>query len=1060
MWVVGLGVGLCFGLNLKVYDRIHINYLGFNLMSQTTENNNKEEMKGQQQQDGENKRNYRKTLNLPKTAFPMRANLIQNEPGSLQRWEKMKLYERTRAARSDAGLDNNKGAWSFHDGPPYANGSIHLGHLLNKVLKDFVVRSRTMAGYDVEYTPGWDCHGLPIEHKVMTELHASGAGAKLNELNEDYRRMAVRRECGKSAQKFIKLQMGQMKKLLTLADYADPYLTMKPVYESAVLGVFADLVSQGVVYRDLKPVHWSIANQTALAEAELEYEDVEDVSIFVDYDVNNVEELYRVFGVSEAEVVAAGGNKAPASLMIWTTTPWTLPANLAVAVHPRYKYALVVLGDSGRPVVLAEELVKSVVKLKAGTGDCSNYKVLGTCVGEQLVTVKYDHPFCDRVSPVLVADYVTLEDGTGLVHTAPGHGQEDYQLGLANGLDIYCPVLEDGTFDESVPAWLHGRTVWEANPLVLDCLRKSGNLYFEQKFKHSYPHDWRSKTPVIFRATEQWFIAVNKPTKKSVGGLSLREQALAVTEKDIQFVPEWGRNRMRGMLETRPDWCLSRQRAWGLPIPAFKTADGQVLLTEAVVRAVAKAVGEKGSDIWFTQPVGEILKYYDVQADPDAPEVLKEGGVCGGNEKHGRDARATVAGLEKMYDIFDVWFESGSSWCSVMKDRGRGYPVDLYLEGSDQHRGWFQLSLLCGLGSTGMPPFKALLTHGFTVDKDGRKMSKSLGNTLEVEDLLKEFGADVCRWWVAGLNYENDIKTDHDFFAVAGESYRKVRNTLRFLLSNLDDFKPTTDVQNPDGHCVSLADFPAHSLDAWVLGEYNKLAVKVLAAYKRYDFRAVQNALYDFCNLTLSADYCAAVKDRLYCDAVDSRRRRRTQTAMWELVEGLCRLMAPILPHTADETYRTLWGCDNNKVDVDRCVHLTTYVEAFGVEVARDWPAVMDLRDELLRSIEQAREGKLFDNPLDAEVRVPDADGMLNRFAEQVAVYGEDFCVDLADLLGVSRVVLVVGGEGKGKAEVVSLSEDEDFPRCERSWKRDGTVKMRSDGGYLSDRDAGALGLI
>jgi len=996
-------------------------------MTQTTnkQSNNQDE-----------KRSYRKTLNLPSTTFPMRGNLVQNEPQSRKRWDKLDLYAKTREVRT-TDLGENKGPWSFHDGPPYANGSIHLGHLLNKVLKDFVVRSRTMMGYDVEFTPGWDCHGLPIEHKVMSIMHEKGQMEKLAKLPEDQRRMVVRKECGKSAQKFIKLQMGQMKQLLTLADYDKPYLTMHHDYESAVLGVFADMVHQGVVYRDLKPVHWSIANETALAEAELEYEDVEDTSAFVNFDVANVDRLYEVFGVSEQQVQEAGGTE-PAALMVWTTTPWTLPANLAVAVHERFRYALVVV--DGRPVVLAEGLVRAVTALR---GDGQDEVVsLGTCAGAELLDVTYNHPFCDRVSQVVAADYVTLEDGTGLVHTAPGHGQEDYQTGLKNGFDIYCPVLEDGTFDESVPKWLHGQTVWDANPLVLETLKKSGHLYYEQRFMHSYPHDWRSKTPVIFRATEQWFVDVNKPMKDH--DRSLKEMALEVTASDVAFYPEWGRNRMRGMLESRPDWCLSRQRAWGLPIPAFKLSDGTVLLTEQVVRVVADAVAEEGSDLWFTSSPKDILQKYDPMNDPEAPESLrqlyKDGGWDG-------------VGIEKMHDIFDVWFESGSSWCSVMKDRGRGYPIDLYLEGSDQHRGWFQLSLLCGLGSTGRSPFKAVLTHGFTVDKEGRKMSKSLGNTLEVEDLLKEFGADVCRWWVAGLNFENDIKTDHDFFSVAGEGYRKVRNTLRFLLSNLQDFIPTT-AENPDGDSVALVDIPAHSLEAWVLGEYNRVAETVIKAYGRYDFRAAQSALYDFCNITLSADYCAATKDRLYCDKPDGVRRRRTQTVMWHLVEGLTRLLAPILTHTADEAHRALWKQSDEQAgrnSNDRCVHLMTFVESYVVKTAEQWPQVIAAHDEAMRLIELARAEKKFDNPLDAEVRWPDRDGLFSQFANEVSQYGEDFRVDCADLLGVSRVAFV---DGDAEPEVVSLQDE---PRCERSWKRDGTVRERSDGGLLSDRDAGAI---
>lgn len=947
---------------------------------------------------------YKPTLNLPKTAFPMRANLVQNEPASQKRWAKNDLYAKVREARADESNPSNRGPWSFHDGPPYANGGIHTGHLLNKVLKDLVVRSRTMSGYDVHYVPGWDCHGLPIEHKVMTELVEKGKADKLNTLAEDIRRMAIRRECQASAKKFIKLQSGQMQRLLTMAAYDEPYLTMVPEYEAATLEVFADLVAQGLVYRDLKPVHWSIANQTALADAELEYADRQDVSVYVNFNSVDPGALAAAFGVDASELGIA------ASFMIWTTTPWTLPANLAIAVHERFEYSLVKLNDE--TVVVASELVEKVAGLEKASA-----KVLGTCRGEALKGLQYQHPFCDRTSPVVTAEYVTLEDGTGLVHTAPGHGADDYQTGLANDLQVYCPVLGDGTYDETVPEWLVGQSIWDANAVVMDHLRSSGHLYHDHTFMHSYPHDWRSKTPVIFRATEQWFVAVDKDTKRD--GRSLRASALQVTADDVSFVPEWGRNRMRGMLESRPDWCLSRQRSWGLPIPAFETADGEVVMTEAMVRAVAAAVREKGSDLWFQGSVEDLLTHYDVNDDDDAPNGLD------------------VVSLRKRYDIFDVWFESGSSWNAVMRQRGLGYPVDLYLEGSDQHRGWFQLSLLCGLGSTGVSPFKTLLTHGFMVDKDGKKLSKSLGNALEVDELLTHFGADVCRWWVASLNYENDIKLDLDFFKVAGESYRKVRNTLRFMLSNLYDFDPKRVM-------VGVKDIPATSLDAWVLDTYNDVAKRVIEAYEAYDFRGAHHALYNFCNDTLSAVYLAAMKDRLYCDTADSPRRRRCQSAMWMLTDGLARLLAPILTHTADEAYRQLHGC--NKHD-PKCVHLEVFTGKFDVFSDDAWPQVMEMRHDALRALEVAREKDIVENPLDARVNMQDPDGVLKAFAQRAG--GDAFVHDFADLLGVSRVEF-----GSAETTVDSLADE---PRCERSWKRDGTVKQRGDGGMLSDRDAAAV---
>jgi isoleucyl-tRNA synthetase len=913
------------------------------------------------------KRSYKDTLNLPKTAFAMKANLVQNEPASLKRWQQAKLYQQVRQARQGSPR------YVFHDGPPYANGSIHLGHLLNKCLKDFVVRSRTMMGFDVPYIPGWDCHGLPIEHKVMTEARESGA-----DLSDT---MKARRKCRAYAEKFVKLQSQQMQRLLTLADYDDPYLTMDPKFEAATLEVFASLVEAGLVYRGLKPVHWSIENQTALADAELEYYDREDTSVYVIFDR------------------ADGGG----ALMIWTTTPWTLPANLAVAVAPRAEYGVYRLGH--REVVIAADLAPKVLAM----GGIANITPLRTLRGEELVGVEYRHPFVDRFGTrkVVAAEYVTLEDGTGLVHTAPGHGVEDYQTGIREKLDIYCPVRGDGTFDDTAPDWLRGRLVWDANKLVCDHLVQSGHMFHQHRFTHSYPHDWRGKTPVIFRATEQWFVAVDQPCND---GASLRDRAIASTQ-DVHFVPDWGRNRMRGMLESRPDWCISRQRAWGLPIPAFYGPNkGEVLLTAASVRAVAAVLREKGSDAWFLMSPADLLAKYDVNRDPQAPDWARHS--------------SAVAGLTKSHDIFDVWFESGSSWNACMRLRGLALPdsapahTDLYLEGSDQHRGWFQLSLLPSLGATGKPPFRGVLTHGFMVDKDGRKMSKSLGNALEVDELLKNYGADVCRWWVASLNTDNDIKVDESFFKLAGEEYRKVRNTIRFLLSNLYDYEP------------GEATFDPTSLDAWALGEFNALVATVRGAYEALRFPIAAEAIFHFCNQTLSAVYLGAVKDRLYCDAPGSVRRRRTQAALHAIASGLIRLLAPILPHTSDEAWAALNGDGDN-------VHLLQLPDPVPVRVSDAWTQVMAARDGWLKAIEAFRQSHGIDNPLDLGLRASAAD---------VLDAG-----DLADLCMISRFE-----RGDGPT-VLDLRAE---PRCERSWKRDGTVKQRSDGGMLCDRCAAAIGVV
>jgi isoleucyl-tRNA synthetase len=1006
----------------------------------------------------------------------MKANLVQNEPATLKRWEAMKLYDRVRRA------SGGKPAFTFHDGPPYANGSIHLGHLLNKVLKDTVVRSRTMMGFDVPYVPGWDCHGLPIEHKVMTELVESGKVAKLNTLTEDQRRMAVRRECQKYAEKFHKLHTQQFTRLLTLADYEHPYLTMTPAYEGATLEVLAGLMDAGLVYRALKPVHWSVANETALAEAELEYADRVDTSVFVDFEALDADAVYAAFGLpadsgddddeeedeqgeeasegtlSEEEQAAAGSWKERAaearlekmfgkrpsqrpSFMIWTTTPWTLPANVGVAVNPREQYSLVFV--DGNVTVLASTLVDKVTSL----AKAQDVAVIATTTGERLLGLRYRHPFvetppacglgrvCDpnKLWSIVGAEYVTMEDGTGLVHTAPGHGEEDYATGLREHLPVYSPVRGDGTYDDTVPHFLRGMDIWKANDEVVSWLRDSGHLFFEQKFTHSYPHDWRSKTPVIFRCTEQWFVSVDGRRQQGAGAgggadRSLRAMGLGALERgEVMFVPDWGRNRMRGMLESRPDWCISRQRAWGLPIPAFLSPAGGVLMTAASVRAVARLVREKGSDVWFTSTAQDLLKYYNASEDPDhsARAVLGQTPA---------DHALALASLKKGSDILDVWFESGSSWNAVLRERGLGYPADLYLEGSDQHRGWFQLSLLPALGVTGRPPFKTLLTHGFLVAKDGRKLSKSAGDS--VEDLFQKYGVDVLRWWVSSLSYENDVKVDDEFFENAGESYRKIRNTLRFMLSNLFDYTP------PAGGAPAPA---PHSIDAWALAQYDALAATVVDGYTRYDFRSVHAALYDFCNDTLSATYLAAIKDRLYCDKPDSARRRRTQAALYAITDGLCRLLAPVLCHTADEAYRALRRVDAK--DAETSVHTLEFVRSSGAAADAAWDGVLAARSSVHEALERAKKEMGVENPLDAGVVV-----------SGLASAGFD-PADLADLFGVSRVTVEPGG--KLAVRVVDLR---DQPRCERSWKRDGTVRQRAAAGgfpaaMLSDRDAEAVGL-
>lgn len=1015
------------------------------------------------------KSRYKDSLNLPSTPFPMKANLVQNEPASLKRWAGVGVYKKLREART------GKQKFVFHDGPPYANGSIHLGHLMNKCLKDFVVRTKSMQGLDVPYTPGWDCHGLPIEHKVMLEMQEKGKGAKLATLSDDQRKVVVRRECQAYAEKYVKLHKDQMTRLLTLADYENPYLTMLPAYEGATLEVLATLLERGLVYRQLKPVHWSPVNETALAEAELEYEDREDPSVYVDFEAADAGAVYGAFGLKEVGAEDAEGteeearergseeasegkkSKAPAPgtrplqrpcFMIWTTTPWTLCANLAIAVNPAFDYALVWI-DGNVTVLAADAVARVTAKAKS-----EDVVVLARTTGEKLLGLRYKHPFVATTPnfpkeaggdpancyKIVGADYVTLEDGTGLVHTAPGHGAEDYQTGLREKIPVYCPVTANGSYDATVPEWLRGMNIWEANKAVVKHLQGSGHMFFDHMFTHSYPHDWRSKTPVIFRCTEQWFVGVDKPfTVNGDAPQTTKGRALSATQGGgVAFVPEWGRNRMRGMLESRPDWCISRQRAWGLPIPAFFLLTGEVLMTPASVKAVARVFREQGSDAWFTKDAAELLKYYDPTKDEVLTPSLR------------LSVSSSLPTLRKGNDILDVWFESGSSWYSCMKERGQAFTkpdhsdaVDLYLEGSDQHRGWFQLSLLPALGVMGRPPFKTLLTHGFMVDRDGKKLSKSRpdAHRYEVDSLCTEFGMDVMRWWVSSLAYENDVKVDVELFGLAGESYRKVRNTLRFMLSNLADFTPSCG--GTAGHCVPVPGFPATSLDAWVLSEFDALRETVIGAYNAFDYQTAHKALFDFCNTTLSAEYLAAVKDRLYCDKADSPRRRRTQTTLWDLTDGLCRLLAPILCHTADEAFRALHKAAPD--DVKTCVHLHEFPTPTGAQASAGWKALFEVARAAQVEMEKSK-ARGIENPLDAGVVLPLSDALREFDTPEGRV-------EVADLLGVSRAAFDAGN----KTAVIQDLRDQ--PRCERSWKRDGTVKQRSDGGILTDRDAAAVGV-
>ena len=992
-----------------------------------------------------NKNPYKDTLNLPQTDFDMRAGLLKKEPLIQQQWTEQDLYGQIRRAR--------RGAEPFvlHDGPPYANGDIHMGHTLNKVLKDMVIRIQTMAGKDAPYVPGWDCHGLPIEQKVL-----DAAGDELAHLDA----MEIRRRCHAYADKYLKLQAQQFRRLGVMGDFEHPYVTMDTRYEADVLEVFAQLLEQGLVHRQLKPVHWSMANQTALADAELIYRERTDPSIYV---------LFRLAGGAEESNSPLGGQAGePLHVMIWTTTPWTLPGNRAVAVHPDYRYAVVALETAAGVyrAILADQRVEPVLSgIQAKRSDwLLSYQVEQYVSGRELIDARceYVHPLdAERTCPVVGAPYVTLEDGTGLVHTAPGHGLEDYHTGLREGLEVACPVGPDGRFDDSAPGFLQGLDVWEGNKKVVAWLDEQGSLALDEPFTHSYPHDWRSKTPTIFRATEQWFVAVDKPLAK--GQQTLRQHAMETAgrpadDDGIDFYPAWGRNRMLGMLQTRPDWCISRQRAWGLPIPAFYNPAGKVLLTPASVRAVAKVFAEQGSDAWFNLSPAELLRGYDPAGDAD----LENADAFDVNELTGGQ------------DIFDVWFESGSSFQAVALRRElvKELPVDLYLEGSDQHRGWFQLSLLPALGAKGTTPFRSVLTHGFVVDERGYKMSKSEGNTVNVIQQLESRGADILRLWVAWQNYQDDVRCSENLIAQAEDAYRKIRNTLRFCMGSCADFDPAAHAADP----------APHSVDNWMQMQLHILVRDVREAFEQYEFHRATRAIYEFCAVQASSVYLSAVKDRLYCELPDAPRRRATQTVIHRMLTTLVKLLAPILPHTAEEAWAHiparaaeepdsvhLAGLPEYDADVLRFAEDIRPVNVDQADFSSDtlaegpwwvWAHLMDLRGEGLVKLEALRNSGVK-NSLEAEavLKVRQGDASAKAFAE--AYLGE-----IEDLLGVgyARIEEVDQLPGGGESTAAGLpmtievlDTREKYPRCERSWKRRPDVGDDPEHPQLSVRDAGVV---
>jgi isoleucyl-tRNA synthetase len=907
---------------------------------------------------------WKDTLNLPRTDFPMKANLQAAEPEALKRWQEMGLYDRIREARA------GRPKFILHDGPPYANGRIHLGTAMNKILKDLVVKSRTMMGYDAPYVLGYDCHGLPIELKVDREL-----GPK----KRDMPVADFRRACRAYATKFIDVMSVEFQRLGVFGDWGDLYLTMDFGYQASIARALGKFVEQGLVYKGKKPVHWCIHCRTALAEAEVEYAEHSSPSIYVEFP------LTGAGAVELAARVPALAGKA-VSVLIWTTTPWTIPSNLAIAFHPDFEYGAYEI--DGRAVVVAEGLAERVAQAIGRRFG----PPLARLKGEQLEGLRFDHPLYRRPSVGVLADYVTLEQGTGAVHTAPGHGSDDFATGVKYGLDIYAPVGPGGHFLPTVELF-GGQRVFDANPNIEAALHERGRLWHREAFAHSYPHCWRCHNPVIFLATSQWFIRMDGELRLGPrAGTPMRQAALDAVDSDVEWVPAWGRDRLHNMLAGRPDWCISRQRAWGVPIPAVDCLTcGEAILTPALVERAASVFDQYGADAWYERPAAEFI-----------PEGLTCPS-CGGTT------------FERERDILDVWFDSGSSHEAVLPFRDElTWPADLYLEGSDQHRGWFQSSLLVGLGTRGRPPFRQVVTHGFIVAEDGRKMSKSLGNTVEPQDVIKDSGAEIIRLWVAMVDYREEVRVGRQILARVVEAYRKIRNTLRYLVSNLYDFDPATDR-------VPLERM--QEVDRFALSRYATLAQTVLRGYEAYDFPAIFQAVNQFTTVDLSAFYADVSKDRLYTFGAASPERRSAQTAMFVIADGLTRFLAPILPMTADELWRHLPKRD------EASVHLAEFPRDTEAMIDRTlverWERLIDVRDHVNRALEVARQDKTIGNSLGAHVTL----GARGTTAALLRVYREE----LPMLLIVSRVELHDGaGEGPDLEVAVTRAAGE---KCARCWR-------------------------
>ena len=852
-------------------------------------------------------KDYGATLNLPKTSFQMKANLPNKEPKFIKMWQEQEIYFK--------GIDKDKPSFILHDGPPYANGEIHIGHALNKILKDIILKYKRLRGYNAPYIPGWDTHGLPIELKVTEKL-----GSKAKEMSP----AEIRELCAEYAKKWVGIQREGFVRLGVLGDWENPYLTLKPEYEAKQLEVFGELYENGYIFKGLKPIYWSPVTETALAEAEIEYKNVSSPSIYVKMKAN--QDLLDRIGMTEETWV-----------VIWTTTPWTLPANVAISLNPDFEYG-VYKTEKGN-LVLGKDLAEQAFSAM----EIENYELIKEFVGRDIERTTYQHPFLDRTGLVILGTHVTADAGTGCVHTAPGHGQDDYVVGTRYGLPVISPINHKGVLTEDAGQFA-GLFYAKANKEICAYLEGTGDLLKLKMIEHSYPHDWRSKTPVIFRATEQWFV--------NVEGSDIRERALKALD-DVTFIPAWGRNRIGSMLETRPDWCISRQRVWGVPIPVFyNVATGKEIFNRDILNRIIEIVKKEGTIAWVKYSAEELI----------GEELLEKYNLKG-------------VELRKETNIMDVWFDSGVSHRAVLETRGDllHRPADLYLEGSDQHRGWFQTSLLTSIGSTHDAPFKNILTHGFVNDGEGKKMSKSVGNTVVPADVIKVYGADILRLWCASVDYREDVKISDNILKQMAEAYRRVRNTARYILGNSNDFNPNTD-RVPYEQLMEI--------DKWALHKLEVLKRKVTENYDKYEFYNLFQDIHYFAGVDMSAFYLDIIKDRLYTEGTNSIERRSAQTVMTEILVTLTKMIAPILSFTAEEIWETLPEVLKDRESVLLTDWYKENDEYLNPEIENKWIEIIKVRKEANKSLEKARQGKdrIIGNSLDAKVMLHSTDAEIQKF--------------------------------------------------------------------------------